>query len=134
MKRRQHLDELSLIYNIPVIYLEESTIDRRPDGLASGLCYPDRIELIRFREEDQRAYFAGLHEFGHVKYKHNTFPNRGLIASYRKYENAAEIAAWTWAVRNAHEEPEERTIDDIFYCCYSYDLTDYEIQKIFEEE
>lgn len=133
MKRRQHLDELAIKYGTPIFYIEHSPYNKRPDGKASGLCYPWGIELVNYKEEDQCSYFAGLHEFGHVVYKHNIYPNRGLIASYREYENEAEILAWGWAIKNSHEEPEQATIDDIYFCCYSYRLRDSEIERIFEK-
>lgn len=48
------------------------------------------------------TYLAALHELAHIIHKPAVYPNaRKSRAAYRKGVLAAEVAAWTWAVRNS---------------------------------
>lgn len=92
-RREKHLRELADSLGVKLRLL-------RGGGAISSWAAADMAVVRGWNPRDQRAYFTGLHELGHVALGHS----RNLRA-YHLNPVDAEAAAWRWAFDNALEAP-----------------------------
>jgi len=63
-------------------------------------------EVWRWDGRSSAAYFAGLHELGHIAHRHHTDFDR----DDRQRILEAEAEAWDWAFAHAAEKPSARVL------------------------
>lgn len=109
--RERHIRELAAELGVearldPDAYAIPPFIPASYAGKTNGYSEPGEIAVWGF-DGRPAAYFAALHELGHVAL-HWSDP-RGVWAAAKSRIVEAEAEAWDWALEHAEEPPDEET-------------------------
>lgn len=105
----RHLRELAAELGAE-LYLQR---DRPADGVAAGWAHVGRsASVVGWHGNSHLAYFAGLHELGHIA-KGHVDSWKALHSRYTIRTLDAEAEAWEWALEHSIIEPSGRVLDYI---------------------